>query len=83
MNIEHLNDNIIQQFSKTHKNYTIIYTLLDDGNEWELWAQVKGYGTMIFLYGGHSKDLSGHTIDLDYALDIKTLEELTGEEQEA
>lgn len=83
MNIEQLNENMIQQFSKKHKNYKIIYTLLDNGNEWELWAKAEGYAIMIFLYGGHSKDLPGHTINLDYALDDATLEQLTGEGQEA
>ena len=83
MNMDNVNNSLTQQFSKTHKNYTIIYTLLDDGEEWELWAKVKGCCTMIFLYGGYSKDLPGHTIDLDYALDDATLEQLTGEKQEA
>lgn len=84
MNIENLNNNLIQQFKKAYnKKYTLIYTLIDDGDNFELWAKVEGYCKMIMLYGGLSKDLPAHALNLDYAINAATIEELTGEGQEA
>lgn len=82
--MENLNNAYIMQFKKKYnKKYTLIYTLIDDGQNFELWAKVEGYCKMVMLYGGFSKDLPAHTLNLDYAIDMDTLDELTGEEQEA
>lgn len=82
--MEDLNNAFIMQFKKAYnKKYTLIYTLIDDGQNFELWAKVKGYCKMVMLYGGLSKDLPAHTLNLDYAIDADAIEELTGEDQES
>ena len=79
--MENLNNAYIQQFTKKYDNeHTLLYTFIDDGKQWELWAGLIGYGKMIFLYGGDSETAHDMPLNLDYAITSETIKELTGEE---
>ena len=79
--MENLNNAYIQQFTKKYDNdHTLIYTFIDDGEKWELWLGIKGYGNMTFLYGGPSDTAHDMPLNLDYAVDADTIKELTGED---
>lgn len=71
-NADNIKSSTIKQFEQKYKNRTLIYTLFDDGKEFELWVKVKGYG-------GYSEDLGKYGLNFDYAISDKMIEELTGE----
>lgn len=79
--MENLNNAYIQQFTKKYDNeHTLLYTFIDDGEKWELWLGIKGYGKMVFLYGGTSKTAHDCPLDLDYGLDTETIKDIIGEQ---
>ena len=78
--MDNLANTLIQQFTRQYGKRTLVYTLIDDGTEWQLWAHFKGYGKATLLYGGLSRELCKAPINLDYAMDKETLRELTGED---
>lgn len=79
--MENLNNAYIQQFTKKYDNdHTLLYTFIDDGENFELWLGIKGHGKMTFLYGGPSENAHEFPLNLDYAVDSNTIKELTGEE---
>ena len=79
--MENLNNAYIQQFTKKYDNdHILLYTFIDDGENFELWLGIKGYGKMTFLYGGPSENSHEFPLNLDYAVDSETIKELTGED---
>lgn len=79
--MDNLTNSSIQQFTTNYNAQTkLIYTLIDDGKQFELWLHVAGYGKAVMLYGGLSKELLDRPLNLDYCINKELIKELTHED---